>query len=62
MPQAIVTCRGRTVIVIAHRLSTVKEADCLFVMKDGEIPEEGSHEDLLDPEGYYTSLYQKNLL
>ena len=52
-------CSGRTAIIIAHRLSTVKEADRLFVMKDGQILEEGNHRDLLSAGGYYSTLYKK---
>jgi ABC-type multidrug transport system fused ATPase/permease subunit len=49
--------RDRTAIVIAHRLSTVKNADRIIVMKDGEIIEEGNHEALLAQEGHYADLY-----
>jgi len=49
---------GRTAFVIAHRLSTVVNADRILVMKDGEIVEEGTHEELLDFGGVYHELYQ----
>ena len=49
--------RGRTSFVIAHRLSTVKNADCILVMKDGDIIESGSHEELLAKKGFYAELY-----
>jgi ATP-binding cassette subfamily B protein len=49
--------RDRTAIVIAHRLSTVKNADRIIVMKDGEIIEEGNHEALLVQDGHYADLY-----
>ena len=49
--------RDRTAIVIAHRLSTVKNADRIIVMKDGDIIEEGNHEALLAQEGHYADLY-----
>ncbi len=55
-------CKGRTAIVIAHRLSTVKEAQRLYVMREGRIVEEGTHDELLGNQGYYSSLYKKNLL
>ncbi len=49
--------RGRTSLVIAHRLSTVRSADCIFVLKDGAIVEEGTHEELSRrPEGVYRTL------
>jgi subfamily B ATP-binding cassette protein MsbA len=52
--------KGRTSIVIAHRLATIKNADKIIVMDKGLIVEEGSHQELLDkPEGYYTNLYDK---
>lgn len=51
--------KSRTTIVIAHRLSTIEHADKIFVMKQGEIVEEGMHEDLLEKRGYYHSLYQR---
>ena len=52
---------GITIIVIAHRLSTVINCDRLFVMKEGRIVESGSHGDLLKKEGYYYELIQKQL-
>ena len=48
---------GRTSFVIAHRLSTIKDADLILVMKDGDIVEQGNHEDLLKQNGFYASLY-----
>jgi subfamily B ATP-binding cassette protein MsbA len=51
--------RNRTTIVIAHRLSTIENADRIFVMEHGEIVESGSHKTLLDADGYYAKLYQK---
>lgn len=50
--------RGRTSFVIAHRLSTIKDADLILVMKDGDIIEQGTHEQLLEQNGFYASLYQ----
>lgn len=49
--------RGRTSFVIAHRLSTIKDADVILVMKDGDIVEQGNHEELLAKDGFYASLY-----
>lgn len=49
--------RGRTSFVIAHRLSTIRDADLILVMKDGDIVEQGNHEDLLAAGGFYANLY-----
>ena len=49
--------RGRTSFVIAHRLSTIKDADLILVMRDGDIVEQGTHDDLLDAGGFYADLY-----
>lgn len=49
--------RGRTSFVIAHRLSTIKDADVILVMKDGDIIEQGNHEELLKKGGFYAELY-----
>ena len=48
---------GRTSFIVAHRLSTIREADVILVMKDGNIIEQGSHEELLAEEGFYSKLY-----
>ncbi|EJP6471984.1 ABC transporter ATP-binding protein [Clostridium botulinum] len=48
---------GRTSFIIAHRLSTVKDADLILVMKDGDIIEQGNHKELLKANGFYSSLY-----
>ena len=48
---------GRTSFIIAHRLSTIKDADLILVMKDGDIIEQGNHEELLEKNGFYASLY-----
>jgi ATP-binding cassette subfamily B protein len=53
---------GRTTILIAHRTSTVREADQIVVLKDGELIERGTHDELLARRGYYADLYQKQLL
>lgn len=49
--------QGRTSFIVAHRLSTIQEADIILVMKDGHILEQGSHEELLKKEGFYSELY-----
>lgn len=49
--------KGRTSFVIAHRLSTIRDADIILVMKDGDIIEQGSHEELLSANGFYAQLY-----
>ena len=51
--------KDRTVLVIAHRLTTVENADTIVVMKDGKIADSGSHKDLLKKDGVYTRLYKK---
>ncbi|MDF7808591.1 ABC transporter ATP-binding protein [Pontiellaceae bacterium B12219] len=54
-------CKDRTTIIIAHRLSTVKHADTIFVLRDGEVVENGTHAELNALEGYYHTLYTKSL-
>ena len=49
---------GRTSFIVAHRLSTIREADVILVMKDGNIIEQGSHEELLTKDGFYAELYR----
>lgn len=49
--------QGRTSFIIAHRLSTIRDADLILVMKDGDIIEQGSHEELLAKNGFYAELY-----
>ena len=49
--------RGRTSFIVAHRLSTIQKADCILVMRDGEVIERGTHETLLAQNGFYTQLY-----
>jgi ATP-binding cassette subfamily B protein len=50
--------KGRTSFVIAHRLSTIRDADIILVIKDGDIVEQGKHEELLAAQGFYASLYK----
>ena len=51
--------QGRTSLVIAHRLSTVREADQILVVDDGRVVERGRHDELLDRGGLYTDLYRR---
>ena len=53
--------KGRTTFVIAHRLSTVREADLIVVLKDGEIAEQGTHDELLSANGIYRDIYDLQL-
>ena len=50
--------KGRTSFIVAHRLSTIREADVILVMKDGNIIEQGNHETLLQKKGFYAKLYE----
>jgi ATP-binding cassette, subfamily B, bacterial HlyB/CyaB len=50
-------CRGRTVFLIAHRLSTVRAAHCILVIDKGRIVEQGTHAELLERRGYYAKLH-----
>jgi len=49
--------KGRTSFIVAHRLSTIREADVILVMRDGHIVEQGNHEALLARNGFYAELY-----
>ncbi len=54
--------RGRTTILISHRVSTIRNAELIFVLEHGEVVDQGGHADLLARDGYYADLYQKQLL
>ena len=49
---------GRTSFIVAHRLSTIREADVILVMREGHIVEQGTHNELLRRNGFYAQLYQ----
>ena len=51
-------CKGKTLIIIAHRLKTIKDADCILVVNDGKIIEKGSHEQLMEHDGLYKNFVQ----
>ena len=51
-------CKGRTTIVVAHRLSTIRNANKIYVISDGEIKESGTHDELIAKNGAYKTLYE----
>ena len=53
--------RGRTSFIIAHRLSTIREADWILCLKDGDIVEQGTHQELLEKGGIYAELYNSQI-
>jgi ATP-binding cassette subfamily B protein len=55
-------CVGRSTLVIAHRLSTVKKADYTYVMRNGKVVESGNHNELIEKRGYYFDLYNRNII
>lgn len=54
--------KGKTTILIAHRISTIQHADCIVVLEDGKITESGTHEELLKKDGFYKQMYEKQCL
>ena len=50
--------KDKTVVIVAHRLSTVRNADCILMMRDGQIIERGTHDELLAAGGFYAELYR----
>ncbi len=54
--------KGRTTLMISHRISTIKDADIIYYMEDGTIVEQGTHEELLENEGRYSVMYNKQLI
>ena len=54
--------KGRTTFIVAHRLSTIREADVILVMKDGQVIEQGDHESLLAEGGFYKHLYESQFM
>ena len=57
-----VMMEGRTSFIVAHRLSTIREADVILVMRDGKIVEQGSHDALLKADGFYAKLYNSQFV
>ena len=54
--------RSMTVVIVAHRLSTIRNADCIFVVKDGQVVEQGSHDELIEvANGVYATLVERQL-
>ena len=54
--------QGRTSFIVAHRLSTIRESDVILVMKDGKIMEQGTHEQLLAKNGFYSEMYNSQFV
>ncbi|MCD6589421.1 MAG: hypothetical protein J7K88_12805 [Candidatus Fermentibacteraceae bacterium] len=54
--------KNRTTIIIAHRLSTVRHVDKIFVLNNGTVVETGTHDSLIELKGYYHNLYTKNII
>ena len=58
MENVVKMLNNKTLIVIAHRLETIKDVDVIYVLKDGKIEEEGKYQNLLNKNGYFTKLYK----
>ncbi|MDZ7682618.1 MAG: ATP-binding cassette domain-containing protein [Fodinibius sp.] len=54
--------KGRTTLMISHRISTIKDADIIYYLEDGTVAEKGTHEELLEKEGRYSVMYNKQLI
>lgn len=54
-------CKDKTTIIVSHRISSAKNADKIIILEDGRIIQQGSHNQLINQEGYYASLYLKQL-
>jgi ATP-binding cassette subfamily B protein len=54
--------KGRTTLMISHRISTIKDADIIYYLEDGKVVEQGTHEELLEKEGRYSVMYNKQLI
>lgn len=54
--------KGRTTIMISHRISTIKDADIIYFVDEGTIVEKGTHKELLEKEGHYSAMYNKQLI
>ena len=54
-------CRNKTTIIVSHRISSAKNADKIIILEDGQIIQQGSHNQLINQDGYYSSLYLKQL-
>ena len=54
--------KGRTALIVSHRVSSVKDADTIIVIDDGRIVERGTHDTLLEQDGYYANLYRRQTL
>ena len=54
-------CKDKTTIIVSHRISSAKNADKIIILEDGQIIQQGTHNQLLNQEGYYKELYNKQL-